>query len=305
MIHEEKKTARKGIAAAVTCNTIFGLSFLFSKVALAETTPAILLTLRFGTALAVMGVLVPFRLERVDLRGKPLGKLLLLGLCQPVLYFICESYGIKYTNASFAGMMIALIPVLAALFSALFLHEALKISKLLWILASVLGVGIISVSESAGGVIKVIGIVWMCGAVLVASAFSVLSSSLAERFTAFERTFVMMVLGFLFFFALAIAEKGEETAAAFAAALQTTPVILSVLFLAIFSSVIAFFFQNISISALNVQRAMVFANLAPIVSVAAGVLLLHEPFSVIHVIGMGLILISIWKVNQKEKDLPR
>ena len=69
--------------------SIFGFSFLLSKVALGLTTPLVLLSVRFLTAFLVMNLLVLSGKMRLSLGGKPVRMLLLLGLVQPVVYFIC------------------------------------------------------------------------------------------------------------------------------------------------------------------------------------------------------------------------
>ena len=78
--------------------SIFGFSFLFSKLALELTTPFVLLSVRFLTAFLVMNLLVLTGKMKLSLRGKPVRMLLLLGLVQPVVYFICENYGIALTS---------------------------------------------------------------------------------------------------------------------------------------------------------------------------------------------------------------
>ena len=44
----------KALLAVITGNTIFGFSFLFSKVALQMTVPSVLLAVRFTTAFVVL-----------------------------------------------------------------------------------------------------------------------------------------------------------------------------------------------------------------------------------------------------------
>ena len=133
MVAERHQLRSRGILAGIVCNTIFGSSFLFSRIILSHTTPAVMLMLRFSIALLLMLFLIAFRVIKVDYRGKRVLPLLALGLTQPVAYFFCESYGIKYTNSSFSGVMIALIPIVAAILSSIFLREELKKSKLFWI----------------------------------------------------------------------------------------------------------------------------------------------------------------------------
>ncbi len=300
MVAERHQLRSRGILAGIVCNTIFGSSFLFSRIILSHTTPAVMLMLRFSIALLLMLFLIAFRVIKVDYRGKRVLPLLALGLTQPVAYFFCESYGIKYTNSSFSGVMIALIPIVAAILSSIFLREELKKSKLFWIFLSVLGVIAVSVSGASGGAIQVKGIFFLIGAVLMASIFTVISGSLTEEFTSIERTVVMMALGFVCFTAYGIIEQGSNLGNALLAAATTKEVILPILYLAVFSSGFAFFLQNFSISALSVQQATVFTNLSPIVSVIAGVLILHEPISLLHIVSIIVILVGIYMVNRED-----
>ena len=86
---------QKGMLAAAGAYTIFGFSYLFSKMALDVTEPMILLCARFTVTFLVLNLLVAARVLRLDLRGKSLWGPILLGILQPVLYFILENYGLK------------------------------------------------------------------------------------------------------------------------------------------------------------------------------------------------------------------
>ena len=99
----------KATLANIVCNAIFGLSFLFSKVALDYAEPSVMLSIRFLTAFTVMSLILLTGKQKVSFKNKPVGKLLLMGLVQPVIYYICETLGIALTTASFSGVMIGLI----------------------------------------------------------------------------------------------------------------------------------------------------------------------------------------------------
>jgi drug/metabolite transporter (DMT)-like permease len=112
-----------GIAAACIAHTIWGFSFIFSKTALQFAAPAVLLAVRFILAFTLMNLLLLTGKFKLSFKGKKVGSLLLLGLLEPVLYFFCESYGILYTNATLAGLIISLNPIAAIIFSSVFLGE--------------------------------------------------------------------------------------------------------------------------------------------------------------------------------------
>ena len=294
---KQQNSTRKATLAALCACIIFGFSFMASRIAMAHTTPNMLLSLRFAAALLIMTALMLFGAGKLELKGKPLGRFLLLGLCQPVIYFIGESNGIKYTNSSFSGIMIALIPIITAANSAIFLHEKLKMKKLMWILCSLAGVVLISLTQE-GGTIQFKGILFLLLADLAASVFTILSRRLSGEFSAFERTYIIMFMGTLFFTGSAIVEEGGNYAAALKAAVTDLNVVLPVLYLSVLSSVVAFFCQNYATTYLDATRVNVFSNITPVVSVIVGALLLHEPFSLIHIPGIILILLGVYMVNK-------
>lgn len=294
-----EQNSTKGMVAAVIANTIFGLSFIFSKIALTYTEPSMMLVLRFGMAFLVMSAIALVKRNCIHFKEKPILPLLALGLCNPLIYFICESYGIKYTNASFSGIMIALIPMVSTVFSVIFLKEELKKSKIKWILLALLGVIIITVTQSTGGSIQLKGVMFMVIAVISASAFTILSASLADQFTSFERTYIMMVVGMVAFFVMAQIQLKGSFGNVFLAAVHNGKVIGAVVFLAVVCSIAGFFCNNVAVAELSVQRATAFTNLSPVISVVAGVLVLGEDFSITYLVGILMILLAIYRINRE------
>ena len=97
----------KAVAAAVLGNSFFGLSFLFSKVALERLEPFVLLAVRFIVAFVMLNLVLLTGKVKIRLTGKPVQKILMLGLVQPVLYFYIRKlwdsgdvYGICGNTAS-------------------------------------------------------------------------------------------------------------------------------------------------------------------------------------------------------------
>ena len=288
---------RAATLAALLSNFIFGLSFMASRIALEHTTSAMMLTLRFGSSVLIMLVLAVLGITKLNLKGKPLHRLLLLGLFHPVIYFIGETNGIKYTNSSFAGIMISLIPVATALFSGVFLHEKMSKKAYAWIFCSVAGVIVISLSQAGGGAVHPVGILYLCLAIFAGAMFYVFSRSISGVFTPFERTFISMLMGFIFYASVGLVQEGSGLVQVFTEAATDRYVLLPVLFLSVISSVIAFMLQNYSVTHLDAAKVTVFSNMVPIVSLLAGVLLLGEPFSAVYLIGIALILVGVYKAN--------
>lgn len=290
--------AKAAVAAGILGNSIFGLSFLFSKIALAHMAPLPFLSLRFLVAFLFMNLLLLLRVFSIDWKKPGKWKLLALGLFQPVLYFPLESYGILYTNASFSAVMIALVPITSMIYGALFLQEFPSRRQVCAASLSILGIVLLSLEQESAGAIRPLGIVILLGAVLAATGFNVLSKETGRQFTAFERTYGMFFLGSAVFTAAAAGTEGGF--AYLRAALETPDVLLSVAYLGIISSVVAFLCLNYANQHLPLARAASFANLATVLPVLAGVLILHEPFSPMMVPAALLVLAGIWGVQKKE-----
>ena len=286
--------------ASLAGYSIFGFSFLFSKLALDMTSPFVLLSVRFLTAFLVLNLLLLTKRVSISLKNKPVLPLLLMGLVQPVIYFICEAYGIAMTSSSFSGVMIGLVPVAGLIFGVLFLKEKCTLFQVACTLCSVVGV---TLTTSGGmGTFSLPGFLLLLGAVTSGALFTVLSRSIAGHFSAFERTYVMFALGSAVFTAIAAVES-RGNVAALAAPLTSPAFWGAVLYLAVVSSVCAFLLINFSLNHISAGRSLIFSNFTTVISVLAGIFLMGDAFSPIQLLGIAIITASVFGVSwQKEKN---
>jgi len=280
--------------------TIFGLSFLFAKDAIATVAPLSLLSMRFLLAAGVVTVLHLLGFFPLALRGKNIAALLLLALFQPVAYFLFEIFGLQFTHTSQAGMMIALIPIVVAIMSRVFLGERITALQGLSIVTSVFGVLFIAVKDVArGGPANALGLALLFLAVCSAAIFNIMSRHISGKFTPFETTFVMMWGGAVSFsLPLLIGQGIQAFAAGFSAVLASWQLIVAVVYLGILSSVVAFFLVNYTLSHLPATQAAIFANVGTLVAVLAGVLVRGEPFHWYSALGVAMIVAGVWGANR-------
>jgi len=288
------KTTTKACLAEIAANAIFGFSFLFSKVALESLTPSVLVAVRFAVAFLALNLLLALGKARLDLKGKPVKWLLLMGLVQPVAYFICETNGIALTTASFSGIIIGLIPVAGLVAGALVLKEKCTSFQVVCTLLSVVGV---AMTTSGGlGTVSVPGFVLLMGAVLSATAFSLMSRKTSEFFSPFEKTYVMFALGSVVFALMALGESRGDLAS-IAVQLADPGIWISILYLAVGSSVCAFLLVNYALSHLPASRAAIFSNFTTVISVLAGIFLLGDEFTPVQLAGIAIITASVFGVS--------
>ena len=306
-------THAKAIGAVIVGNTIFGFSFIFSKMALQITLPSVLIAVRFVMAFITLNLIVVFGrmikvpdgrggrkpLVQFSLRGKPLRNIILLALFQPILYFLCESYGIVYTSAAFAGTIIAVIPVAGIVFDVLIMHSKVRLRQVICAVLSAVGVAITTIGAE-GMKSSVLGLLILLGAVAAGALFYVFSKKSGDDYNPLEQTYVMFALGSLVYTVFALVQcRGQYDELIFAALAQPQ-FIISVLYLSVISSVMAFICLNYGTVRVTVSEASIFANLTTVISIIAGVVFLHEVFTPFQIVGAVIILISVFFANRQQ-----
>lgn len=288
---------KRGMLAAGAAYSVFGLSYLFSKMALDVAEPVILLCCRFSVTLVVLNLLAAFKVLRLNLKGKKLLGPILLGLIQPVLYFVLENYGLKYTTTSFTGMVSSVNPVFTAILGAICLRERPTGKQWISIAVSIAGVMLVSLGTSSGEN-TVLGCLCLLGAYFCGSYYSILVRRLSKEFSAFELTYIMFTVGFVFFLGLAFVQNGADTLPVIARAASNGRFIVSCLYLGAAASVGAYMLANYSLARLPVARSAVFSTFSTLVSVFSGVIIMKDPFTWVSAAAFALMLLGVWGVNR-------
>lgn len=290
-----KNKIRLATLAALAAQVIFGFSFMFTKIALADASPLTVIADRYIVAFIALSVVMIVRKTKINLLGN-VWKLIVMSIFQPVLYFLFETYGVKMTTSSFSSVMISLIPVISMISGIVFLKEVPSLMQYFFTALSVAGVAIMSFSGKADGTVTFPGILLLLGAVISSVAYNTVSRRISEEFTPLERTYAMTFIGLAVFVILALIENADCPQEVFIN--FTNPAYtFSVLYLGIISSVVAFLLLNYANTYLPVAKTTVFSNLTTVVSVIAGTIILGEKFSVETLFSTVMIVIGVWGVQ--------
>jgi drug/metabolite transporter (DMT)-like permease len=282
------------IFSGLSFATIFGFSFFFTAEALDHIDVYHFLSFRFVLAALVMTLLNVLGVVRIPLNRNVLNRdVLIMVLLQPVIYFAAESTGIILTSSSEAGLMIALIPIFVAIFSGIILKEHPTVKQYPFILLSVAGVFLIAVMQGKVNLVtNYAGTGLLLLAVLAAAGYNLVTRKLTGKHSPMALTYYMMLSGALAFTLIALLRllaRGEVSQ--YFVPLTEANVYLPLLYLGVFSSVLAFFLINFTLAKVTAAQTTVFANLSTIIAVLAGVLLRSEPFFFYHFLG-GLLIIT-------------
>lgn len=304
--------SRKHTLAVITACiafVIFGFSFMFSSIALSITSTMVLLCFRFTVAVITLTVVVAVNslVGRIrgkawfsfSLRGKPMGGLLLLGIVQPVLYLVFENSSIRYTSSAVTGTVLAVVPVICILADVFISRESVSKLQVVCAVACVAGVALV---ETGGETrISFLGFFCLLMTLVCDVGYYILSRRASRQFSPLEVTYVMFLMGMIVFVPAALIQGRGQMAELFLPAIQSAPFWGSVVFLGAVSSVGAYGLLNYANATLTNSEASLIGNIATVVSVLAGVLLLRDPFSPLQATGVVVILIFVTLANLPKK----
>ena len=278
----------------MTC--IVGFSFIFLKIGLRYTGAMDLMAHRFTAAilsLVIMWLFGLIKIPRLSLKkAKPL---LILSVFYPLLFFSLQTFGMKYSTASEAGIIFAIVPVITLLAARIFLKEKTTILQKTGIALSIAGVlFIIYKTGILPGGTSIIGVLLLLLSVFSVVVYYVLGKKTSVHFSAMEITVWMTTLAFLVFNGWSVATHiHDHTLSQFFNPLAQPEFLWTVLYLGVLSSMLTAFLTNYALTQIPASQIAVFNNLSPVIAIAGGVLILGETLFAYHIIGGLLVLAGV------------
>jgi drug/metabolite transporter (DMT)-like permease len=286
------------IFEAVFTVVVWGGTFIATKVALQEASPATIVWLRFGMGVIILGAAVLLRRQfAVPEPGEWL-YFALLGFIGVTFHQWLQANGLKTAQATTTAWIVATTPVFIALLGWLVLKEKLGWVRVGGIALAAFGVLLIVSKGSFASLFT--GREGTVGDLLVLisapnwAVYTVLSRRELARHPAARMMFYVMLLGWIFTtvwifgFGPGLKEIHSITARGWTA----------ILVLGIFGSGLAYIAWYDALQALPASQLGVFLNIEPLVTTLLAASLLAEPITFIVLLGGGIIILGIYLVNQ-------
>ena len=279
-----EQTKASGHLSALLTIIIWGTTFISTKVLLVDFQPIEILFFRFVMGLLALMLVYPHRMKgttrRQELTFAAAG---LSGVC---LYYLLENIALTYTMASNVGVIISVAPFFTAILSHIFLkqEEKFRANFFIGFLIAMIGIVLISFNGTAmelnpaGDLLALLAaFVWACYSILTRKISGYgYNTILTTRRIFFYGILFMIPALFLFDFKLDLTRF-------------TNPVyLLNILFLGLGASALCFVTWNFAVKLLGAVKTSVYIYLTPVITIAASVLILHEPFTVLT--GAGTVL---------------
>ncbi|KAB1442360.1 DMT family transporter [Pseudodesulfovibrio senegalensis] len=224
--------------------------------------------------------------------------LLFMSICEPGLYFIFESSALQYTEASQAGMICAMAPLMVAIAARFILKEPFTRRTATGFIMAIAGAALLSLlSEKTDNAPNpVLGNFLEFMAMVCTTGYMITLKFLSDRYNPWFLTMVQAAVGTVFFFPLLF--------------LPTTvpPVVFdpvgigTIVFLGIVVTVGGYGLYNVGMSRLPAGQASAFINLIPVFTLLLSWLLLGERLSLLQYACCGLVLAGVWHSQGKNKN---
>jgi len=298
--------------AIILAHSIWGVNFIVAKLTLQEIPPMSLAFLRFAIASILLSPFIFTTEEKIKIDKKDLPQLFGIGLLMVTLNIALFYAGLERTTISSASVLTLTVPVASVVAGWWILKEKIYMVNLAGIALGVLGALVIlgtpllsldpkPSSEALLGNLLIVlaSLAWVAGAII--------SKEMHKKYSTLTITAVIFLIGVITFLIPAIIEYLQNPAWV---TQVTTLGILGLVFIALASSVSAYFLFEWGLNKVGVVTADLFQYLEPMIAGFLGVLVLREELKIPLVfgtilIGIGAYLSTLIKTSHKHHKAHR
>jgi drug/metabolite transporter (DMT)-like permease len=285
-------------ARLICVPAIWGGTFIAGRIVSAQLPAATSALIRFMFALVALLVVLHFssglRALNAITRRQLLGTMA-LGATGIFAYNLLFFNALAVLPAGRTSLIVALNPVVTVLIATAFLGERLSPTRWLGMALALLGVWVVVTRGELGQLLASVGRgeLAMFGAVCAWAAYTLIGKRVLAGLSPLLATLWAALWGTLFLALLAIGDVPHLRAASF-----TPAVWLSLAFLGILGTAVAFVWYYQGVNQLGAARTAVFNNLVPIFGVFFGWLLLGESVTASVLVGASLAITGVFLVNR-------
>lgn len=278
-------------AGLILTAAIWGFAFVVVKDSVDTIPPVYMVAIRYTIAAVVLGfVLIPQfkKLNRYYwIHGAITGLMLALG-------YITQTIGCKYTtagkNAFLTTIYVILIPLISWPLNKKRPHFVVFLSAVM----ALVGIGLLALRNEGGVLGFNVGdiLTLICG--LFYALHIIFTAKFSQDKNPVILTWIQFIVAAVFSWAVSPLVDGSFSVAL----LKSSRVIFSMLYLGIFSSLVAFLLQNICLKYMESSLASLFLSLESVFGVIFSAIFLRERMTLVMIIGCVLIFAAITIADQ-------
>lgn len=292
----------KAILKALFAVTVWGASFVATKIALQYAAPTTVVWLRFAMGVIILGLAVGLTKQFSLPQGRDWAYFALLGFLGIAFHQWLQSTALVTAQASTTSWIVASSPIFMAILGVIVLKEYLAWYQVAGIILAALGVLVVvskgDLSSISAGNFGAPGDVLILISAINWAVFSTISRSGLKRHSSTLMMFYVMGFGWLFSSVLFFAGTGIGQISQIPRAGW-----LAILFLGVFCSGIAYIFWYGALKDLPVAQTGAFLYVEPFITVMVAALLIREAITPASLVGGLAILFGVWLVNRPRQSL--
>lgn len=240
------------------------------------------------------------RIKRIQRRDLP--KFLLLSFCEPFIYFICETYGLKETGSpTLSAMIIATIPIFSIGAGILFFKEKINAVNIAGIVMSLVGIVMVAMAKGDLGENFMLGILFLLIAVLSEVGHASITKSLSGTYSSQIIVMYQFLIGSVYLLPLFIWKGLDGYDPELYMSVEVWHPLLC---LAVLCSSLAFSLWVSTIKTLGVAKSSIFSALIPVAAALIAWAIGHENLNQRQWIGIAIsafgVILSQYTIRKKE-----
>lgn len=285
--------ARKFIIylATVIAITFWGLSYIWSNRLVSLGIPVeYFLPIRIFIAAVFLLIFNLIMGYDMDIKKEDMMTFLMLALCEPFIYFFCETYGIQFTGSpTISSLVIASTPIVALIAGVIFFNEKITWQHLVGMIVCLSGIVLVTKAQGSVSRLFIFGIIVLILAIFAEVGYASFTKMLGGGYKPTVIVMYQFFIGSIFFVPLFLT-RGME--------FFDADVYLSwdfwrpLLCLSLLCSSMAFALWAFSIKELGVAGSSIFQAMIPVVTALAGFTLGEECLCRTQWIGLGIAVLG-------------
>jgi drug/metabolite transporter (DMT)-like permease len=273
----------------------WGTSFVATKRVLAELEPVTIIALRLLLASILLFIIAIITKRKFTINLKNHGSIFILA-CIAVFHLWIQVTGLKYTTASNTGWIIGTAPIFMALLAIIFFKEKIGPIQVIGILIAMFSLLLLI----GKGEITNIDLIQNKGDLLVlASAFTWGVYSMVNKKITLSYSPLMTILYLFIMMSIIIVPVNLCSSVIYSVVNLSTIGWISVLFLGLFCSGIAYVIWAYSLRDLESAKVGAFLYFEPMITVAAAWILLQESITILMLVSGIIITFGVILVNKE------
>jgi drug/metabolite transporter (DMT)-like permease len=268
----------------------WSFSFVWFKIAYLAYKPISVVIIRLVISVILI-LILSWSLRKLQKIARKDWKLfVLMAFFEPFLYFLGESYGLKYVSSTVAAVIISTIPLLSPIAAWYYFREKVSWLNVLGFAFSFAGVGLVVLNSSFQFDASPLGVGLMFIAVLSAIAYSIVLKNVVFRYNTLTIIAYQNLIGIVFFLPVWLVVDLND----FIVTPFHSQAFRAIVLLAVFASTLAFIFFTQSIRQLGVNRSNTFVNLIPVFVAILSFFILNETMDIQKITGILVVIAGLF-----------